>query len=337
MKRETTLREKNVVQQQLGGFLNIDKPAAWTSHDVVAKIRSLLGIKKVGHLGTLDPQATGVLPICFGKGTKLASFLNNAEKQYEAVLRLGRETETEDGTGKILRETPIPEALKPGAGEPLILKTLSSFVGPYMQKPPMFSAIKINGVPLYKIARKGKVIPRASRPVTIKAISLLGYHGTDIAFRVSCSKGTYIRTLCSDIGEKLKVGGHLLSLRRIRAGIFHLDDSVELESFSARCKQGDWEELAYPLETIVEKLPALWVKAPHVLRMLNGVQIGFSELEKWDTFEKGASLRLLDFKGKLMAVGQALHDSDIVLEGGNQVEAPFKVKTVLSQAGRTPA
>ncbi len=327
--RVLSIQKEMVSQKLIGGFINIDKPAGWTSHDVVAKVRSLLRIKRVGHLGTLDPDATGVLPLCFGKGTKLASFLNNADKEYDAVLRLGEETDTQDATGKITKTVPIPKHLEGDAGEPQVLKALLSFVGAYMQEPPMYSAVKMNGVPLYKVARSGEVVDRPLRQVSIHKITFLCIHGRDVAFRVSCSKGTYIRTLCADIGRQLGVGGHLLSLRRTRAGHFHLDDAVELDAFAAQCETDEWQKAVCPLNTALKDLPILWVKGAEVKNVLNGVQIGFDGLEKWDAFEKDVPIRFLDLSGNLMAVGYSQISSVFDPLIPDRREAPFKIKTVL--------
>ncbi|MFQ5587289.1 MAG: tRNA pseudouridine(55) synthase TruB [Nitrospiria bacterium] len=316
-------------ERLIGGFLNIDKPAGWTSHDVVAKIRGLLRIRRVGHLGTLDPQATGVLPICFGKGTKLASFLSDADKAYDTVLRLGEETDTEDATGNVTRSVAVPGHLKGTAAEAEIKTALLSFVGTYMQEPPMYSAVKINGAPLYKAARRGEVVQRPLRSVTIRDITFMGVHGADVAFRVTCSKGTYIRTLCADIGRRLEVGGHLLSLRRTRAGDFHIDDAVELDAFAEQCETGEWRDFVWPLNRALGAFPALWVKGAEVKNVLNGVQIGFEGLEKWDPFEKGMLLRFLNPEGNLIAVGHAQVRSVRMPLMPGQTESPFKIKTVL--------
>ena len=331
-----TLVTPNTIEPDLlmGGFLNIDKPAGWTSHDVVAKIRKVLGIKRVGHLGTLDPQATGVLPICFGKGTKLSSLLCNDDKEYEAVLRLGQETETEDASGKITRSTPVPEALRQEVGLRKVVEILSSFIGDYMQQPPMYSAIKINGVPLYKRARDGQVIERPVRRVTIRKISSIGMHGNDVAFRVACSKGTYIRTLCADIGTRLGVGGHLLSLRRTRSGCFLLSDALELDLFINQFKEGSWTESIYPLHTVLSGLPTLSVKEEYTLKLMQGVQIGLEGLTQWEAFKTGDSLRLLGPEGILLAIGIALRDLDTA--NGEEVGFRsdfYKIKTVLRDAG----
>lgn len=308
----------------LGGFFNIDKPAGWTSHDVVAKIRRLLNIKRVGHLGTLDPEATGVLPICFGKGTKLASFLSNFDKAYEAVLRLGEDTDTQDATGKVTRTVDVPGSFRTETGLQTIKETMAAFVGDYMQQPPMYSAVKIKGVPLYKSARNGQVIVRPSRHVIIQSIVFVKMHHNDITFRVHCSKGTYIRTLCADIGKKLGLEAHLRSLRRTRSGVFHLDQAIKLDDFVECCHQGNEMRLAYPLNTGLEALPSLWVKDNHLQKLCHGVQIGVEGLEKWNRFKNGESLRFLDLRDRLLALGSALCDSD-------RPETLFKVKTVLSE------
>lgn len=319
-----------------GGFLNIDKPAGWTSHDVVAKIRRLLQMKRVGHLGTLDPAATGVLPICFGKGTKLSSFVSDAHKSYDAVLRLGEETDTQDASGTVTQSLPIPETLYSEAGIASIQEVMASFVGAYLQTPPMYSAIKINGVRLYKTAREGKVVERPARQVGIHSITFQGKHGNDIAFQVSCSKGTYIRTLCADIGKKLGVGAHLLSLRRTRTGNFNIEDAIEIEAFSEYCKNGDWQKVAYPLDTPLQGVPALSLRASAVPRFLNGVQIGFDGLLKWDVFKAGEDLCFLDHQGRLLGIGLALKNSLALkntvtpaMRRSRSEEAVFKIKTVL--------
>jgi len=219
------------------GVLNIDKPAGWTSHDVVAKIRSLLKVKRVGHTGTLDPMATGVLPICFGAATKISSVLMGGEKEYAVTLRLGQETDTQDATGKVLRSC-IPPAFSTQRLE----EALASFVGTISQIPPIYSAIKIGGVPLYKLARKGLDIERAPRPITIKSIPLLKVDGNDISFNVTCSKGTYVRTLCADIGTKLGVYGHAYSIRRLRSGCFAIDTAITLDAFRDFYAKGEWED-----------------------------------------------------------------------------------------------
>ena len=224
------------------GILNIDKPSFWTSHDVVAKIRSLLKIKRVGHAGTLDPMATGVLPICFGAATKISSVIMGGEKEYGVTLRLGQETDTQDATGKVLRSCDPPVF-----ATEIIEETLASFVGTISQMPPIYSAIKIGGVPLYKLARKGLDIAREPRLITIKSIELLKVDGNDISFNVACSKGTYVRTLCDDIGKKLGVYGHAYLIRRLRSGYFGIDTAVTLDAFRDFYAKSEWEDKVTPV------------------------------------------------------------------------------------------
>ncbi len=305
------------------GILNIDKPAGWTSHDVVAKIRGLLRVKKVGHAGTLDPEATGVLPICFGKGTKVVPFLMDAEKEYDVVLRLGEETDTQDATGRVTRASEVPAEISGRVQE-----AVASFVGAYEQMPPMYSAIKVKGVPLYRSARAGKVVERASRRVSIREIGFKGIEGRDAAFSVVCSKGTYVRTLCADIGTKLGVGGHLLQLRRTRAGRFPLSDSIELSRFCDLYAEGDWEKEAYSLNEVLADLPAVWVKGPYREKVLHGASFGPEGVLKRTSFRKDEPLRLLDPEGNLLALGRALLDEDQI-ERSRQVF--FKIETVLSE------
>lgn len=304
------------------GVINIDKPAGWTSHDVVAKIRALLKIKKVGHTGTLDPEATGVLPICFGKGTKIVSLLVEVEKEYDLILRLGEETETEDATGRITRTVPVPPSIFEEV--PQLLKT---FVGTYEQIPPMYSAVKVKGVPLYRAARAGRIVERKSRRVTIHDIRLKGMEANDISLNVVCSKGTYIRTLCADIGARLGVGGHLFRLRRVRSGKFHLENAVPLDRFCGLLQDGNWEEEVYSLNEVLTDLPAVWVKEGALRKIQHGAPIGAEGAERWEKFEKGASIRLLDAQGNLVAIGSALIGSERLGAG----ERFFKIQTVLSE------
>ena len=191
------------------GVINIYKEPGFTSHDVVAKLRGILRQKKIGHTGTLDPAAEGVLPVCLGKGTKLCDLLTDKRKTYQAVLLLGTETDTQDMTGTILSEKPTEQLT-----EPAVRGAAESFVGPYMQVPPMYSALKVNGKKLYELARAGKEVERAARPVEIYDLQIDAVELPRVMMTVTCSKGTYIRTLCHDIGEKLGCGGCMEELVR---------------------------------------------------------------------------------------------------------------------------
>ena len=206
----------------MNGIVIIDKPEGWTSQDVVSKLRGVLHTKRIGHGGTLDPMATGVLPVFVGRATRGVEFFEHATKTYETVLRLGITTDTEDISGTILTEQ---DAFVTGDE---LERVLDRFRGEIMQVPPMYSALKINGQKLVDLARKGKEVERKPRPVTIHELTLLGMEADGIRLRVRCSKGTYIRTLCKDIGEALGCGGCMASLRRVQAGEYTVDEAVPL-------------------------------------------------------------------------------------------------------------
>ncbi|MFQ5455668.1 MAG: tRNA pseudouridine(55) synthase TruB [Nitrospirota bacterium] len=229
------------------GILNINKSSGWTSHDVVARIRNLSGIKKVGHTGTLDPMATGVLPVCLGKGTKVVRYIQEFEKEYLAVARLGITTDTQDASGKVIKHITDFDIK-----ESEIKSLFEEFVGVIKQIPPMYSAIKVKGVPLYKLARSGKHIERKPREVIIKSINIIDIKDRDITFEVTCSKGTYIRTLCADIGERLKVGGHLYRLIRKRVGPFRYDNAITVNEVEKLVNDNRLDEKIYPLDKIWE-------------------------------------------------------------------------------------
>ena len=206
------------------GILIVDKPMDWTSFDVVAKLRGVLGTRKLGHSGTLDPMATGVLPVFCGGASKAVDLQLNHDKTYRATLRLGARTDTGDSTGTVLETAPVT------AGEKELLAVLPQFIGPQMQVPPMYSAVKINGQPLYKLAREGVTVERKARPIEIYGIEYGGSPAeNEYVLTVRCSKGTYIRTLCADIGEALGCGGCMQALRRTQAGEYTIAEAVPLQ------------------------------------------------------------------------------------------------------------
>ena len=233
------------------GILIIDKPAGWTSMDVCAKLRGILGERRIGHGGTLDPMATGVLPVFVGQATRAVEFAENGEKEYVAGLRLGQVTDTQDTTGRVLEEHPV--TVSRGSLEAL----LPRFTGPLEQIPPMYSAIKIQGQKLYELARKGREVERRPRPVTIHALELLEQVSeTDFLLRCRCSKGTYIRTLCHDIGQALGCGGAMYSLRRTMAAGFSESQAVTLEEVQSR-----GAELLLPTDSLFADAPILLLKS----------------------------------------------------------------------------
>lgn len=218
------------------GIMNVYKEAGFTSHDVIARLRGICKQKKIGHTGTLDPDAVGVLPVCFGSGTKLCDMLTDWDKEYVAVLRLGITTDTQDLSGRVLSEAEQPqiEALT----EDIVRRTVMGFAGEYEQLPPMYSALKVDGRRLYELARAGKEVERKPRLVQIKEIEILKMELPWVKFRVQCSKGTYIRTLCHDIGERLGCGGAMESLTRSRVGIFRIEEALTLDKIEKLRDEG---------------------------------------------------------------------------------------------------
>lgn len=235
----------------INGVINIYKERGFTSHDVVAKLRGILKQKKIGHTGTLDPDAEGVLPVCLGKGTRLCDMLTDHSKVYEAVLLLGQSTDTQDASGTVLQEAPVD------VSEEKVRETIMSFVGPYDQIPPMYSALKVNGQKLCDLARAGKEVERKARPVEIYEIQIEEIHLPRVRMIVSCSKGTYIRTLCHDIGEKLKCHGCMESLLRTRVGQFLLKDSLTLAQVEEHRDENRITEIVMPVDQVFSDCPAL--------------------------------------------------------------------------------
>ena len=235
----------------INGVINIYKERGFTSHDVVAKLRGILKQKKIGHTGTLDPDAEGVLPVCLGKGTRLCDMLTDHSKVYEAVLLLGQSTDTQDVSGNVLQEAPVD------VSEEEVREAIMSFVGPYDQIPPMYSALKVNGQKLCDLARAGKEVERKARPVEIYEIQIEEIHLPRVRMTVSCSKGTYIRTLCHNIGEKLKCHGCMESLLRTRVGQFLLKDSLTLAQVETYRDENRITEIVMPVDQVFSDCPAL--------------------------------------------------------------------------------
>ena len=238
----------------MDGIINVYKEKGFTSHDVVAKLRGILRMKKIGHTGTLDPAAEGVLPVCLGKGTRLCDMLTDKTKTYRAVLLLGQETDTQDTTGVVQAEYPVHVT------EEEVRKAIVSFLGDYMQIPPMYSALKVNGKKLYELARQGKEVERQARPVQILDIQIESIDLPRATFFVTCSKGTYIRPLCYDIGRTLGCGGCMESLLRTRVDRFELKDSLTLSQIEKLRDEGRLEEAVVPVEGVFLRLPALVTK-----------------------------------------------------------------------------
>lgn len=238
------------------GILNIYKEPGYTSHDVVAKLRGILKQKKIGHTGTLDPAAEGVLPVCLGSGTKLCDMLTDKRKTYRAVLLLGTETDTQDTTGTVLC-TCAPAGLEKLTGEE-VRNAAERFIGPYAQTPPMYSALKVNGKRLYELAREGKEIERRPRPVEIYRLTVDRVFLPRAELTVECSKGTYIRTLCHDIGSRLGCGGCMEKLVRTQSGRFCLEDSLLLSEVERLAAAGRLNERIVPVDAVFDSYPAFY-------------------------------------------------------------------------------
>lgn len=250
----------------MNGIILVDKPQGWTSHDVVAKLRGIYQQRRIGHSGTLDPMATGVLAVFLGRGTRAVELCENDEKEYVAELLLGTVTNTQDITGEVLEQQTV------NVSKPQLEQVLETFIGPQQQIPPMYSAVKIGGKKLYELARKGQNVERKPRNIVIRELELQRFDGKTAQLRVVCSKGTYIRTLCHDIGAALGVGGCLSSLRRTRAGRFSLADCVTLEEIQQAREQGNHMALLRPVDSLFACYPALYLGEKETLRCKNGAE-----------------------------------------------------------------
>jgi len=254
------------------GILNLDKPQGWTSHDVVARTRSLTGQRRVGHAGTLDPLATGVLLLCVGQATRVVQYLMPGEKRYRTTLRLGISTDTYDSTGVVTGQAgPVSFSI------PQIEAALLHFTGEIKQVPPMFSALKRDGQPLYKLARRGEVVERKARSVRIDSLSVLAWASPDLTLDFLCSSGTYVRSLAHDLGQHLGCGAHVTALTRLASGRFLLADAISLETLAAAAEAGNWADLLHPMDTALMHLHAVAADETETRRLLNGRPIPCSE------------------------------------------------------------
>ncbi len=301
-------------------LLVVDKPCGLSSFAVVKRLRAMLGKRgeKVGHGGTLDPFASGVLPICMGEGTKVLPFLLNADKVYEAVVRFGVETDTLDVTGKVVAEYPLRDL-----GEAALQSALPQFRGPIEQVPPMYSALKRDGQPLYKYARAGVTVERAPRQVTIHSLELLGFEAPDRArIHVCCSKGTYIRSLASDLGKQLGVGGHLVELRRTASGPFRIEQALTLDEMGARLADGRPLPLLSPLQALAH-LPAVTVDQATSRVLACGQRMA------WQAFTGGREL-----SGPVCAVRELTEGAVLVAVVAQNPDGTVKILRGFAQSQR---
>jgi len=297
---------------ELSGVVVINKPSGPTSFDVVRRVKGLYKTKRCGHTGTLDPTATGVLPICIGDATKVAGFVADGEKEYDGVIRFGETTDTQDAAGKVVERRPVGAVT-----EARVLEELKSFVGLGEQTPPMYSARKIDGKRLYELARAGEEVPREARTIHIDEArltffgALQGEGATlDAGVFVRCSKGTYLRTLAFDLGERLGCGAHLRELKRVRVGPFSIDEAVGLEVLMALAKEGKREELLHyllPLGRALDGLADLQLDAQLSRRVAHGHTPGPADLSRLRAppFPRGRKVRLTDPSGAVLAVAES--------------------------------
>ena len=279
----------------LHGVINVYKEKGFTSHDVVAKLRGITRQKKIGHTGTLDPDAEGVLPVCFGKATKLCDLLTDKDKTYRATLLLGKETDTQDISGTVLNESGTDELT-----EEMVCAAILSFVGEYDQIPPMYSALKVNGKKLYELAREGKVVERKARRITIHDIQILGVALPRVEFEVSCSKGTYIRTLCHDIGEKLGCHGCMEKLLRTKVYMFQLDQSKTLSEIEKMRDENTLDSILIPVDEVLYKYPEYHVSEDQEKKLMNGNEIFLSENQ--EKLKNRDKVRVYDASGEFRAI-----------------------------------
>lgn len=279
------------------GILNIYKKKGYTSHDVVAKLRGITGQRKIGHTGTLDPEAEGVLPVCLGRATKVCDLLTDRDKTYEAVLFLGIRTDTQDVTGTVTDRGDVQ-----GITREMVEQAAHKYVGEYDQIPPMYSALKVNGKKLYELAREGKTIERKARRVRIYELEILEEALPRVRLRVRCSKGTYIRTLCDDIGADLGCYGCMEALLRTRVGPFALEEACRLEEVASALKTGELGKMLCPIDRLFAEYPAVRVKEGWEKLAYNGNGLKRSMTDGDREIKDGACVRLYDVDGNFLAL-----------------------------------
>ncbi len=281
----------------MDGVLNINKPSGVTSHDVVESVRRILHERRIGHTGTLDPLATGVLVLCAGRATKIAQYLEAGEKEYKATMRLGVTTDTLDADG-LVQETKSytpPDRRK-------IIEVLHGFIGSIMQRPPAYSAVKVAGVPSYKLAREGRAALLEPRPVTIFSIELTAFEDPVASLTVACSKGVYIRTLCAEIGDALGMGAHLIGLERTRSGRFSIDRAISLDQLQEMMAAGSAEQALTPIDDALAAFPVISISEAETVRVLHGNQISCPL--SFANVAAGGHVRLHSPSGRLLGLAR---------------------------------
>lgn len=308
----------------LNNIVNLNKPAGPTSFDMVWSVKKILGVKKAGHIGTLDPLAEGVLPICLNRSTRIIQFLAPLKKTYQATLALGTATDTQDATGRVIAKGDASSVTEEG-----IKQVIQTFQGEQEQIPPMYSAKKKNGIPLYKLARNGITIDRKPATISVFSIQLIKKEGNRVLIEVHCSAGTYVRTLGHDLGRKLGCGAHLVRLIRTRVGAFDLDRALTLETLEAANKDGSLPGKLFPPEEALNFLPAIRVKKEHVKSIAHGAALSKSFLETLpERFEPGHYFRVFGGENEMVAVVEPVVDQDELVRLTPE-DIVFKPKRVL--------
>ena len=304
--------------------VNLFKPSGPTSFDMVWSVRKILGVKKAGHIGTLDPIADGVLPICLNQSTRIIQFLSSLQKTYRATLELGSETDTQDATGRKI-STNDPSLIN----EAKMKQVFQTFVGEQDQIPPMYSAKKKNGIPLYKLARNGINIHRDPVKVVVYSIDFIKKEGNRVLFEVRCSSGTYIRTLSHDVGKKLGCYAHMVRLTRTKVGLFGLGRTLTLEELKTSHEEGSLSKKLLHLEEVLNFLPTIRVKEEYLKSISHGVALSKCFLEALpERFEPGHYFRVLGNNDKILAVVEPVVDQDKLSELASE-DVVFKAKRVL--------
>ena len=282
------------------GIINVYKEKGYTSHDVVARLRGILGQKRIGHTGTLDPDAEGVLPVCLGKATKVCELLADWDKTYRAILLLGQVTDTQDVSGEILETREVTASIKE------VYEAIQSFKGEYAQVPPMYSALKVNGKKLYELAREGKTVERKARNVQIHEIKIHEIVLPRISMTVNCSKGTYIRTLCHDIGQKVGCGGCMEQLLRTQVGMFRVEESLRLDEIEVLHDLGQLQEHMAAIDSLFSLYPAVTVKQEYQKLLDNGNELYGRQVGKQGFPGQDGPVRVYGSDGNFQAVYEYL-------------------------------
>ena len=295
-------RQKRNIKNNVNGILILDKPAGLSSNGTLQNVKSIYNAKKAGHTGSLDVPASGLLPICFGEATKVSGYLLNSNKKYYAQCKFGQTTTTGDATGEMLLARSVPQI-----SETILKKTFKDFVGKIQQIPPMFSSLKYNGKRLYELAYNGIEVERKAREISIYSIELIKIYNDCFEIKVSCSKGTYIRTLVEDIGERIGCGAHVLSLRRLETGPFKQSQSITLEEIEFIAKKGQQAlfNLLFPMDTVLQDFPKIQLTKDDAYRLRQGQVVAILGLPK------SGQLRIYNNSNEFIGLGEVTKDRQL--------------------------